>query len=272
MAQQAPGDGSIPGEAGGESDAAVPAAVPAAAEPGQAQVHPFAVFGARCSREACSLLSACAAVAPTSRSSLDPSPDHLGRRSSALVAASLVAMTLALTGCSSESPTPIVGTSSPAVSPPATQPPNAAAAPVSISIPAIGIESTVTGVGTDDRVLQIPPDPKVVGWWRDGAAPGGNDGTVVLAAHLDSRKFGNGPLVRAKELKPGAAMTLRDSEGTRHAYRVKQVDTFRKTALPYAQLFRQSGPERVVLVTCGGKFDRGRGGWDSNVVVTFDKT
>jgi hypothetical protein len=40
-------------------------------------------------------------------------------------------------------------------------------------------------------------------------------------------------------------------------------------ALPYEELFRQSGPERVVFVTCGGTYNRSGGGWDSNVEVTF---
>lgn len=64
-------------------------------------------------------------------------------------------------------------------------------------------------------------------------------------------------------------MVMVDTEGIRHRYRVERVDIFRKTALPYEDLFRQSGPERVVLVTCGGTYDRDHGGWDSNVVVTF---
>jgi LPXTG-site transpeptidase (sortase) family protein len=140
---------------------------------------------------------------------------------------------------------------------------------VGIRIPAIDIDSAVQAVGTEDRVLQIPPEPWVVGWWRDGARPGGDRGTVVLTAHLDSREFGTGPFVRAKDLSRGAAMVMVDTEGIRHRYRVERVDTFRKTALPYDDLFRQTGPERVVLVTCGGTYDRDHGGWDSNVVVTF---
>jgi sortase (surface protein transpeptidase) len=147
--------------------------------------------------------------------------------------------------------------------------PRGAQPPVGIRIPAIDIDSAVQHVGTEDRVLQIPPEPWVVGWWRDGARPGGDRGTVVLTAHLDSRKYGTGPFVRAKELPRGAAMVMVDTEGLKHRYRVERVDTFHKAALPYEELFRQSGPERVVLVTCGGTYDRNNGGWDSNVVVTF---
>lgn len=144
-------------------------------------------------------------------------------------------------------------------------------APAAIRIPSISIDSQVEPVGAEDRVLQIPPQPWVVGWWKDGVGPGQGRGTVVLTAHLDSRQYGVGPFVRADDLKPGEPMTLVDAEGTPHEYRVAAVDTFRKQALPYAELFDQGSPERVVFVTCGGAYDRRNGGWDSNVVVTFAK-
>ena len=49
---------------------------------------------------------------------------------------------------------------------------------------------------------------------------------------------------------------------------VADVVTYEKAVLPYAELFNQSGPERVVLMTCGGQFDP-QTGWDSNVVVVM---
>lgn len=142
------------------------------------------------------------------------------------------------------------------------------AEPTSLRLPTLGLTSRIAPVGTDDRVLQIPEDPRVVGWWRDGARPGDQEGTIVLTAHLDSRKYGTGPFAQAKDLRTGDAMALQGSDGDTHRFVVTRVDTFQKEALPYADLFRQSGPERVVFVTCGGTYDPANG-WDSNVVVTF---
>jgi hypothetical protein len=153
---------------------------------------------------------------------------------------------------------------------PAAQAPSAQ--PAVLRLPTLGLTSRIEPVGTDDRVLQIPEDPRVVGWWRDGARPGDKDGTIVLTAHLDSRKYGTGPFAKAKDLRVGEAMTLSDSSGDAHRFVVARIDTFEKKALPYAELFRQSGPERVVFVTCGGTYDADNGGWDSNVVVTFAKS
>jgi hypothetical protein len=138
-----------------------------------------------------------------------------------------------------------------------------------MSIGAIDIDSRVTPVGAPDRVLEIPSKPWVVGWWKGGVGPGSGRGTVVLVAHLDSRTYGTGPFARAKELSVGDPMTLTDDDALAHDYRVASVETYLKRALPYEQIFAQSGPERVVIVTCGGEYHRDSGGWDSNVVVTF---
>jgi sortase (surface protein transpeptidase) len=142
-------------------------------------------------------------------------------------------------------------------------------APERITIPDIDVRSTVQPVGTVDRVLQIPPKPWEVGWWEAGVGQGSDHGTTVLVAHLDSRTYGVGPFARAKDLRVGADMTLRDEPGDAQRYRVSAVDTYLKQGLPYEELFAQTGPPRVVLVTCGGQYDRDAGGWDSNVVVTF---
>lgn len=123
---------------------------------------------------------------------------------------------------------------------------------------------------SDDGVLGVPERPTTVGWWAGGASPTDAQGTVVLDVHLDSRRYGRGPFGKATQLAAGDVVTVTDSAGKRHDYRVTSVDTYRKTALPYDELFAQTGPARMVLVTCGGTYRRDAGGWDSNVVVAFE--
>lgn len=137
-------------------------------------------------------------------------------------------------------------------------------------IPAIAVDSTVVPVGAPDRVLAIPPEPWVVGWWRDGVGTGAAEGTAILVAHLDSRRYGKGPFVRAIDLRAGEAAAVTGEDGRRRQYRVAAVRTYRKEVLPYEQIFAQSGPHRVVLVTCGGEYRPDAGGWDSNVVVELE--
>jgi sortase (surface protein transpeptidase) len=150
-------------------------------------------------------------------------------------------------------------------------PTTTASQPVTLALPTIGIDATVIPVGTDSEgVLEVPPEPWVVGWWSDGAAPGSGTGTVVLDAHLDSRDYGTGPFARVTDLAGGDPATIRDNEGRSHRYRVREVMTIERTALPSDDLFRQTGPARVVLVTCGGVYRPEAGGWDSNVVVVLE--
>lgn len=141
--------------------------------------------------------------------------------------------------------------------------------PTSLTIDAIDVKSDVDAVGQDDRILQIPAKPWVVGWWDGGVGVGSDHGTAVLVAHLDSRQYGTGPFSRAKDLRPGDGLSVTDATAGIHRYAVSNVTTYLKTQLPYDQLFAQSGAPRVVLVTCGGTYHKDAGGWDSNVVVTF---
>jgi hypothetical protein len=212
-----------------------------------------------------------------------------GRRWGLPAAAPVGVLVLALlSGCGSDEagagptlapePAPATTTATPTRTPEPTRtggwqrlsrPVEATAAPVGLTIPAIDVDSEVVPVGTEDGVMQIPPEPWVVGWWSDGVGPGGGRGTVVLDAHLDSREYGKGPFTRAKDLEVGALATVTDDAGGTHDYVVTEVVTYEKVELPYEELFAQDGPERVVLVTCGGSYHTGSG-WDSNVVVVME--
>jgi sortase (surface protein transpeptidase) len=145
-----------------------------------------------------------------------------------------------------------------------------ASAPSSITIPAIDIEAEVVPVVSEDGVLGVPEEPWVAGWWQDGASPGGAEGAVLLDAHVDSIAFGPGPFSRVTELEPGDLATITVADGSAFTYRVQDVTSYTKADLPYEQLFSQAGPERLVFVTCGGRYlGPDEGGYESNVVVVF---
>jgi hypothetical protein len=55
--------------------------------------------------------------------------------------------------------------------------------------------------------------------------------------------------------------------GSIYVYRVTSLRTFRKRASP-TSIYSGTGPPRLVLVTCGGPFDRASGHYRDNVVVT----
>jgi hypothetical protein len=115
----------------------------------------------------------------------------------------------------------------------------------------------------NDGALVPPDDVLTLGRWNHGARPGTGTGTVVLVVHRDSNSQGRGPFAALERLPLGSDVTL-----DRQTYRLDQVETYPKGDLPSERAFRQHGPERLVIVTCGGSFSQTRG-WDSNLVASF---
>jgi hypothetical protein len=89
----------------------------------------------------------------------------------------------------------------------------------------------------------------------------------VLAGHLDSRRYGLGPLVRLRDAEVGDRIQVTRDDGTRRAYRVRSLRRYERQALP-AELFSRVGRERLRIVTCGGAYLPARGGYQLNLVVT----
>ena len=141
--------------------------------------------------------------------------------------------------------------------------------PVRVSLASVGIDSPVRAVGVAaDGQLQIPADPRVMGWYRFGSAPGAESGgSVVIAGHLDSKRFGLGPLVRLRDTEVGDAIEVTLSNGATSTYTVVGVERFDRQGLP-DQLFSRQGPERLHVITCGGAYDADAGGYQQNLVVT----
>jgi Sortase domain len=141
--------------------------------------------------------------------------------------------------------------------------------PVELVAPAVRIRMPVlpTGVAVDGQ-MALPPDPRTIGWYRFGPNPGAPRGSAVLGGHLDSKEYGVGPLVRLRQLRPGDELGVRLTDGRTVRYRTVEVRSIAKQTLALAELFDRSGPARLRVVTCGGEYDRDRGGYQENVVVT----
>ena len=127
---------------------------------------------------------------------------------------------------------------------------------MSVEVPAVDIDADVVSVGAaDDGQMELPEDPNVVGWYRFGPTAGAGAGSIVLAAHVDSRRYGIGQLARLTEAEIGDEIEVRTSAGDIHTYAVVDVQVIPKAELPTAELFSRDGAERLLLVTCAGDFD-----------------
>jgi sortase family protein len=169
-------------------------------------------------------------------------------------------------------PTPAEGASR-APSIPARDPPVRLA--VRKQTPAVGIpvELRVDGRSArivpartgQDGMLALPDSPHVVAWWSGGTWVGARQGTVVLAGHIDTAREGAGILAGLAELPIGTSLVVRDDRGVKHGYVLRARRSYPKQDLP-RELFRGDGQPRLVLITCGGRFDERNLHYDQNIV------
>jgi LPXTG-site transpeptidase (sortase) family protein len=140
--------------------------------------------------------------------------------------------------------------------------------PSKVKLGRLGIDAPVSAIGIDLKsgALGIPENIKRVGWWRDGAMPGDEQGTALIAGHVDSAKSGAGAFYALKSARRGDTVTVIQGAKTLR-YRVTAIRTMRKAALP-TSIYTRTGSPKLVLVTCGGPFDAKSGHYRDNVVVT----
>jgi sortase (surface protein transpeptidase) len=150
-------------------------------------------------------------------------------------------------------------------------PASTAAAPARLQIPALGVDTVVDPVGVDpDGQMSIPDDVSRVGWYRFGPAPG-DDGSAVLAGHVDDRDQGLGVLAPLREAAVGQEVAVTAADGTTTRWRVVSRELISKQVLPVDRLFTRTGPPRLTLITCGGPFLPELGSYRDNVVVVAEQ-
>jgi hypothetical protein len=141
---------------------------------------------------------------------------------------------------------------------PPKRPPLPVLKPVRIELPTLGARASVVPVAVHDGALLVPADPQVVGWWA-----GGGD-TLVLDGHVDSAAQGPGALFHLVDLTTGDEVRLTGADGVVRRFVVTQVHDYPKATLP-SDVFRST--THLVIITCGGRFDRHRLQYDDNIVV-----
>ena len=141
--------------------------------------------------------------------------------------------------------------------------------PVRVRVPSLDIDAAVLPIGIDLRsgALGTPKSIRHAGWWQDGQAPGSTSGTILIAGHVDSARVGPGVFFSLQKAQVGAKVQLRAANGRTFTYRVTSIRSHHKNVLPTG-IYSRVGAPRLVLVTCGGPFDRVTGQYRDNVVVT----
>jgi hypothetical protein len=124
--------------------------------------------------------------------------------------------------------------------------------PTAVVIDDLDLLGPVRSVGLrTDGALEVPGASEI-GWYRYGAAPG-YEGATVLAAHVSW----NG--------EARVDVTLED--GSQRSYEVVERTMYDKDELPRERIWRNTGDETLVLITCGGSFNPDISRYRQNIVV-----
>jgi hypothetical protein len=141
--------------------------------------------------------------------------------------------------------------------------------PVSVAIPAIGVDAKLLHLGlTSSGVLQVPSlyrRSDQAAWYKYSATPG-QLGTSVIEGHVDGYQR---PAVffRLGALRPGDRIDVTLADGITAVFRVTGVRGYLKTSFPAKTVYGPARHAALHLITCGGAFDHSSGHYLGSTVV-----
>ena len=119
--------------------------------------------------------------------------------------------------------------------------------PVSVRIPAIGVNSALLHLGINrDGTIQVPSlyrQPNEAAWFKYSVTPG-QFGASVIEGHVDSRQ---GPAVLpAGDLRPGNRVEVTLADGMTAVFRVTGVRQYQKVHFPLKLFMARQGTHRCI--------------------------
>ena len=147
--------------------------------------------------------------------------------------------------------------------------PEAGPRPVGLTIDGIDVtDAPIRDVGVESNGEMEIPGATEVGWYRWSPTPGG-EGSSVLAAHI-AFNGRDGVFRNLDDLEVGDRFTVRYEDGSERAFEITEKAQYDKEELPFDRVFSKTGEPSVVLITCGGDFNRGDNSYEDNVVAYAD--
>jgi sortase (surface protein transpeptidase) len=154
----------------------------------------------------------------------------------------------------------------PIVAPPQSEAPKPVAAPVSLTIPLIGVKTNLITLGlATDGELQVPTSIRVAGWYTGSPRPG-SIGSAIIVGHIDGQG-GSGVFFRLRTLSAGDKIYVKRSDGTLAEFRVTSVQSYLKDHFPTQEVYGPVPDAELRLITCGGAIDYATHHYLSNLVV-----
>ncbi len=139
--------------------------------------------------------------------------------------------------------------------------------PTRLVVPQLGVDAPVVPIPVNDGILLPPSNPQMLGWWDQGAMPGALRGGALITGH--TVHTGGGAFDNLETLHKGDRVQVRTAKGVIR-YTVTGVTIYNKGRLARdaQRVFSQTGPGRLVLITCE---DWNGSGYDSNAIVFAER-
>lgn len=139
--------------------------------------------------------------------------------------------------------------------------------PTRVKIPSIGVDADIENVGKkEDGSMESPKSFKNIGWYTPGSKPGAV-GNAVMAGHVNNALTTSGVFEHLSDVKVGDYITVADSAGKTLIYIVHQTAQYNLDTAPVSDIFSQTGPSQLILITCDGAWDEAAKSYNKRLVV-----
>ncbi|MEO5781103.1 MAG: class F sortase [Arthrobacter oryzae] len=140
--------------------------------------------------------------------------------------------------------------------------------PVSLAIPAIGVQTELLSLGLrENKSLEVPPDgPGAPASWYDGSPTPGERGPAVLLGHVNAVGGGPGVFANLRSLTPGTPLTIQRADGSTATFTVDRAAAYSKNTFPTLEVYGNTSAAELRLITCDG-YDPATGLFNDNYVI-----
>lgn len=143
---------------------------------------------------------------------------------------------------------------------------SAAARPVRLTIPSIGVDTNIEHVGTrPNGEMDVPKKWAHVGWFKEGYKPGAQ-GSAVIAGHYDTNFGLPAAFYRLGRLKTGDEVVVEMSDGNRMTFTVTASALY-DTRSREESVFGPDDKPRLNLITCNGVWNEVTRDYSKRLVV-----
>lgn len=144
--------------------------------------------------------------------------------------------------------------------------------PIRLEIPSIDVDTTLDSVGLlAQGELDTPKDPARGAWYAEGPRPG-ETGNAVIDGHYGWKDNIQAVFDNLHSVRPGDTVSVFDEKGTAVTFVVRELKTYGEHDNAEKIFVSNDGKSHLVLITCGGAWDKVGQSYSERLVVFADRS